>query len=55
MDNTPADGNACKGDNTPVKVCGAFGMLSDSIYPTGVKVIGAWKKKKNINYIYINI
>ena len=36
MDKTPGDGSACEGDTTPVKLCGACGILSDSSYPTGV-------------------
>lgn len=38
MDNTPGDGSACKGDTKPVQLCGACGVLSDSSYPTGVKL-----------------
>jgi len=37
MDNNPADGDACKGDNTPREYCGVCGILSSSSYPTGVR------------------
>jgi cathepsin L len=39
MDITPTDGSACNGDTTPVKVCGTCGVLFDSSYPTGAKVL----------------
>lgn len=39
MDNTPLDGFNCKGDTKAIKVCGVSGMLSDSVYPTNVKVV----------------
>jgi len=38
MDITPLDGNACNGDETPIKVCGTCGILSDSSYVTGAYV-----------------
>jgi len=34
MDNDPADGDACRGDNTPTRNCGISAMLSSSSYPT---------------------
>ena len=34
-DSTPGDGIACKGDNSPEKVCGTCGILFDTSYPTG--------------------
>jgi cathepsin L len=36
-DSTPQDGTACAGDNTPQKVCGVCGILSDSAYVLGAK------------------
>jgi len=36
MDNSPQDGDACKGDTTPRKYCGECGILSSSSYPTGM-------------------
>lgn len=36
MDNSPQDGDACKGDTTPRKYCGECGILSSSSYPTGL-------------------
>uniref|UniRef100_A0A7S2IQV0 Peptidase C1A papain C-terminal domain-containing protein n=1 Tax=Haptolina brevifila TaxID=156173 RepID=A0A7S2IQV0_9EUKA len=41
MDDTPLDGGACAGDTKPEKLCGACGILSDSSYPTGVKMVKA--------------
>jgi cathepsin L len=38
VDTTPQDGTACAGDDTPVTVCGACGILYDSSYPTGAYV-----------------
>jgi len=38
-DRTPQDGGACAGDTKPQKLCGACGILSDSSYPTGVKLL----------------
>jgi hypothetical protein len=38
MDDTPLDGYACKGQTTPLQVCGLCGLLSDSSYPTGGSV-----------------
>eukprot|EP01065_Artemidia_motanka_P048877 TRINITY_DN79_c0_g1_i1.p1 TRINITY_DN79_c0_g1~~TRINITY_DN79_c0_g1_i1.p1 ORF type:complete len:365 (+),score=134.69 TRINITY_DN79_c0_g1_i1:67-1161(+) len=39
MDNTPQDGDACKGDTKPRKYCGECGILSSSSYPTGAKLV----------------
>jgi len=39
MDITPEHGSACKGDHTPVKVCGTCGIISDSSYPLGAKAL----------------
>jgi len=39
-DNTPQDGDACKGDTAPRKYCGECGILSASSYPTGMKKVG---------------
>lgn len=39
-DFTPLDGNGCVGFATAQKVCGQCGILSDSAYPLGVKVVG---------------
>ncbi len=40
-DTTPSHGSACIDDwDTPVKVCGTCGVLFDSSYPTGAKLIG---------------
>ena len=33
------DGGACAGDTKPITLCGACGILSDSSYPTGVKML----------------
>jgi cathepsin L len=38
-DPTPGDGNGCKGGPKKMTVCGACGILSDSSYPTGGKVL----------------
>lgn len=35
-DTTPGDGYECDGGPTSIKVCGMCGVLSDSVYPTGV-------------------
>lgn len=40
MDITPEDGNACAGDNEPIKCCGECGILYEGVYPTGVTVVG---------------
>ena len=40
-DKTPGDGSACKGDDKPVRMCGACGVLSASSYPTGVHFVDA--------------
>ena len=40
-DKTPGDGTACKGSPSQIMVCGECGILSDSSYVTGGKVIGA--------------
>lgn len=39
MDNNPADGDACAGDNTPREYCGQCAILSSSSYPTGVSKV----------------
>ncbi len=39
MDRKPQDGGACAGDTKPEKLCGACGILSDSSYPTDVKLL----------------
>lgn len=39
LDKTPLDGYACEGQTDPIKVCGLCGMLSDSVYPTGGKIL----------------
>ena len=39
MDNTPQDGTACEGQTEPVKACGQCGILYDSAFPTGAKVL----------------
>ncbi|KAL4491454.1 hypothetical protein ABPG72_008110 [Tetrahymena utriculariae] len=39
IDSTPTNGFACGGDETPIKVCGMCGILSDSSYPLKVRVI----------------
>lgn len=41
IDKTPQDGGACAGDTKPVKVCGKCAILSDSSYPTGLKMAEA--------------
>jgi cathepsin L len=33
MDDKPQDGIACEGENDPVRVCGMFGVLFDSVVP----------------------
>jgi cathepsin L len=33
VDTTPRNGDACDGDNTPIKVCGTCGMLYSGIFP----------------------
>jgi len=38
-DRKPGDGGACAGDTKPITLCGACGILSDSSYPTGVKML----------------
>jgi len=38
-DDKPGDGDACEGDTKPIKLCGLCGVLSDSSYPTGVKLV----------------
>jgi cathepsin L len=38
-DTTPQDGTACAGDDEPVKVCGTCGVLFDSAFPLGAKVL----------------
>jgi len=37
MDNSPQDGDACKGQTDPIQYCGKCAMLSSSSYPTGLK------------------
>jgi len=39
MDDTPQDGTACKGETDPVKACGQCGILYDSAFPTGAKLL----------------
>ena len=42
IDDEPFDGSACKDDphgGDPYTVCGCVGVLSDSVVPTGVKVV----------------
>lgn len=34
-DNTPGDGDGCKGGPSSIKVCGECGIMSDSSYPVG--------------------
>lgn len=34
-DNTPGDGDGCKGGPASIQVCGLCGILSDSSYPVG--------------------
>ena len=41
MDKKPQDGGACAGDTKPIQLCGACGILSDTSYPTGVKMADA--------------
>eukprot|EP00286_Rhodomonas_abbreviata_P027737 CAMPEP_0181298364 /NCGR_PEP_ID=MMETSP1101-20121128/5741_1 /TAXON_ID=46948 /ORGANISM="Rhodomonas abbreviata, Strain Caron Lab Isolate" /LENGTH=367 /DNA_ID=CAMNT_0023403377 /DNA_START=29 /DNA_END=1132 /DNA_ORIENTATION=+ len=36
MDTTPHDGDACDGEDEPVKVCGTCGILFDSAFPIGI-------------------
>jgi cathepsin L len=38
-DNTPGDGDGCKGGPSSIKVCGECGILSDSSYPTGAYLL----------------
>ncbi len=38
IDNTPGDGDGCKGGPATEKVCGICGIMSDSSYPTGAKL-----------------
>ena len=39
-DKSPCDGAACEGAcKTPITLCGACGVLSDSSYPTGVTLV----------------
>merc|ERR1712129_575737 len=38
-DKKPLDGVGCKGGPATLPVCGMCGILSDSAYPTGVKVV----------------
>lgn len=37
-DFTPEHGSACEGDTDPVTVCGVCGILSESVYPTGIRL-----------------
>lgn len=37
-DNTPGDGDGCKGGPSSIEVCGLCGILSDSSYPTGASI-----------------
>lgn len=37
-DNTPLNGNACKGNNTREYVCGECGIIYDVSYPVGAKL-----------------
>jgi cathepsin L len=41
MDARPRDGVGCKGENSPIPVCGDCGVLSDSSFPKGVRVVAA--------------
>jgi cathepsin L len=38
IDSTPQDGSACKGDDTPKKVCGQCAVLYDTAYPLGASL-----------------
>eukprot|EP00998_Keelungia_sp_KM082_P007536 NODE_3731_length_858_cov_104.875513_g3708_i0.p2 GENE.NODE_3731_length_858_cov_104.875513_g3708_i0~~NODE_3731_length_858_cov_104.875513_g3708_i0.p2 ORF type:complete len:269 (+),score=56.85 NODE_3731_length_858_cov_104.875513_g3708_i0:35-841(+) len=38
-DPTPQDGSACKGHDGPQHVCGECGILFDTCYPTGAKLL----------------
>lgn len=38
VDSTPQDGSACKGDDSPKKVCGQCAVLYDTAYPTGASL-----------------
>ena len=38
-DKTPQDGTACKGGPPTIQVCGKCGIISDSSYPTGGKLL----------------
>jgi cathepsin L len=37
-DNTPGDGDGCRGGPPKIQVCGLCGILSDSSYPTGASL-----------------
>jgi cathepsin L len=37
-DNTPGDGDGCKGGPSSIQVCGICGIMSDSSYPTGASL-----------------
>jgi len=39
VDKSPSSGSGCKGGPSEVKVCGLCGILSDSSYPTGGKLV----------------
>lgn len=39
MDSTPADGDGCRGDTTPVKVCGTCGVLYNPAYPVNARLV----------------
>jgi len=41
VDKTPADGDACDGDDAPRTYCGLCGILSSSSYPTGMAKTGS--------------
>jgi hypothetical protein len=38
-DNTPGDGDGCSGGPSSIQVCGLCGVLSDSSYPVGAKLL----------------
>lgn len=39
MDITPHDGDACDGEDDPVKACGTCGILFGSSYARGVELV----------------
>lgn len=50
VDNTPADGIACKGDTTKPTVCGECGILFDAVRPKDVHIIAGFSSKKHWVY-----